>query len=225
MVSLILAAVFFVGIHLFVAGTTLRDKIVGAVGEGPYMGLFSLASLGGIVWLSSAYAAADHHLMWSAPQFLRPVAIGLMAISFLFAVVGLTTKSPTATGGESVLQNEEPATGVLRITRHPFLWGASLWALTHLVMNGDVASLIFFGAFLVLCLAGTSSIDAKKARALGEDWEKFASTTSNRPFLAIQQGRNRLAIGELGWWRLVVALVIFAAVLYYHGQIFGAPAI
>ena len=58
MTSLIAAAAFFVLLHLLVSGTRLRAAIVGTVGEGPYMALFSLASLGGIVWLSMAYGDA-----------------------------------------------------------------------------------------------------------------------------------------------------------------------
>lgn len=225
MISLVLAALFFVGIHLFVAGTGLRDRIVGAIGEMPYMGLFSVASLVGIFWLSSAYATAPSILLWNTPHALRPVAAVLMGIAFLFVVIGLTTKSPTATGGESVLESDEPATGILRITRHPFLWGASLWAATHLVMNGDAASLLFFAAFLVLCQAGTSSIDAKRARKTGEPWDRFVAVTSNVPFAAIAQGRNKLVVGELGVWRVAAGIVAWAAVLYYHQAIFGMPAL
>ena len=53
----------------------------------------------------------------------------------------------------------------MRVTRHPFLIGVGLWAVLHLVANGDVASFIFFGAFAVTALAGTVSIDAKRRRA------------------------------------------------------------
>ena len=58
MASLVLAAAFFVGIHVFVSGTALRGAIVARIGENGFRGAFSLASLAGIVWLSRAYAAA-----------------------------------------------------------------------------------------------------------------------------------------------------------------------
>ena len=51
MAQLIAAAAVFVLLHLLVSGTRLRDAITGAIGEGPYMGLFSLASIAALVWL------------------------------------------------------------------------------------------------------------------------------------------------------------------------------
>ena len=58
MLNLIAAAAFFVLLHLLVSGTRLRGALVGAIGEGPYMGLFSLASVGALAWLIVAFAAA-----------------------------------------------------------------------------------------------------------------------------------------------------------------------
>ena len=46
MTTLIAAAAVFLAIHLLIAGTRVRDVISGTIGEGPYLGLFSLASLG-----------------------------------------------------------------------------------------------------------------------------------------------------------------------------------
>jgi uncharacterized membrane protein len=49
-----------------------------------------------------------------------------------------------------------------------YFWGVALWALVHLVVNGDLASLILFGSLLVIALGGTVSIDAKRRRKFGE---------------------------------------------------------
>ena len=89
---------------------------------------------------------------------------------------------------------------------------------------GSAATLVFFGAFLVLTVMGPASIDHKRARALGERWEHFAAVTSRLPFAAIAQGRNSLALSELIGWRLVLALVLCGAVFYLHDWIFGVPA-
>ena len=59
MLSLVLAAIFFAGIHLGVAGTTWRDRAVGALGENAYRAAFSIASLVGIIWLVTAYRHAS----------------------------------------------------------------------------------------------------------------------------------------------------------------------
>jgi uncharacterized membrane protein len=76
-----------------------------------------------------------------------------------------------------------------------------LWAVLHLIANGDVASFIFFGAFAVTALAGTVSIDAKRRRALGPAWQSFAAQTSIVPFAAIAAGRTRFDPGEIAAWR------------------------
>jgi uncharacterized membrane protein len=113
---------------------------------------------------------------------------------------------------------------MVRITRHPFLWGVALWALVHLIVNGDLAGLILFGALLVLALGGTVSIDAKRRRAFGEQWTQFAAVTSCVPFAAIAAGRNRLgaALLEIGIWRPLAALAVYAVVFYLHGRL-GPP--
>ena len=113
---------------------------------------------------------------------------------------------------------------MVRITRHPFLWGIALWALVHLIVNGDLASLIFFGSLLVLAVGGTLAIDAKRRRSFGGQWTKFADVTSDVPFAAIVAGRNRLglALAEIGVWRPLTAILVYAAAFYLHGRL-GPP--
>lgn len=222
MASLFAAAVFFVGIHFTISGTPLRGKIVGLIGERPFLGVFSLLSLIGIVWLCRSYAQAEYLQLWSEPQALRPVALILMVAAFFFVVLGLTSPNPSAVGGGALLAEREPAKGIQRITRHPFLWGVVLWSLTHLVLNGDLASVMFFGSFLILSVGGSFSIDRKKKKAFGDAWDRFAGLTSNVPFAAIIQGRNSLKITELGWWRTVAAVIFYGVFLYFHKILFGA---
>jgi uncharacterized membrane protein len=112
-------------------------------------------------------------------------------------------------------------TGVLRITRHPFLWGVALWSGFHLVANGDEASVIFFATFLILALLGTMSIDAKRRRKLGAAWEAFARTTSNAPFAAVIAGRNTLRMAEMFGWRFWVAVLLFLVLLFVHHWLFS----
>jgi uncharacterized membrane protein len=221
MLSLVLAAIFFVGIHLCVAGTRLRGRLVARVGERAYRGVFSLLSLVGIVWLCAAYSRTDEVPLWQPLQLVRPAAIALMALAFAFVVLGLTTPNPTAVGAESRLADPEVARGMLRVTRHPFLWGVAVFSLVHLVANGDLASLVLFGSLALLSLVGTASIDRKRAAAHGERWRQFAAHTSNVPFAAIASGRARLDLAGLGWWRVALAAALFALALRYHASIFG----
>ena len=145
----------------------------------------------------------------------------VMLVAFFFVVLAFTSPNPTAVGGGVLLTEKEPAKGIQRITRHPFLWGVALWSVTHLVLKGDLASVIFFGSFLILAVRGPFSIDRKRKKAFGDAWNRFAGLTSNVPFIAILEGRNSLKIGELGWWPVVLALVLYGLFLYFHKILFG----
>ncbi len=221
MISLVLAAVFFLGIHVFVSGTGLRGVIVGTTGEKGFRALFSILSLVGIVWLCRAYGQTGEVELWGDVGWFHPVAFILMIVAFLFVGIGLTTPSPTVSGGESQLDRDQPAEGILRITRHPFLWGVAIWAFVHLVVNGDAASIVLFGSFLVLALVGPPLIDAKRRATCGDKWDRFAAVTSSVPFAAILQGRNSLKLGELGRWRIAVGLVLWIVFLRAHEWLFG----
>ena len=229
MVNLLAAAVFFVLLHLLVSGTTLRDKLTGKIGQGPYMGLFSLASVAGLVWLGMAYGAGRHEAWnqayWVITPATRHIQLGLMVIALLLIVPGLTTPNPTSVRQEGTLDRPDVVSGMLRITRHPFLWGVAIWAGGHLLVNGDRASILLFGSMLALAIFGTLSIDAKRKRALGETWDGFAAQTSNVPFGAILAGRQPLKIGEIGWWRIALAIVIYVGILMGHAAAFGVRAL
>jgi uncharacterized membrane protein len=80
---------------------------------------------------------------------------------------------------------------------------------------------IFFGASLILAVGGPFSIDRKRRRALGDRWARFAAVTSNVPFMAIIERRNSLKIGDLGWWRVVLALLLYGLFLHLHKALFG----
>ncbi|HEX6866643.1 MAG TPA: NnrU family protein, partial [Caulobacteraceae bacterium] len=223
MTSLIAAALFFFLLHLLVSGTPLRAGLVRAMGENTYMGLFSLASLGGIVWLSMAYGAARGMgtTYWDAGEAGKHTAVAIQFVAFLFIVIGLATPNPTSVRQEAALEKADLVRGMLRITRHPFLWGVMIWAVGHLLANGDMPSIVLFGSLLLLAAFGTVSIDAKRKAAFGLQWEAFAALTSNVPFAAIAAGRQKLVLAEIGWWRPLVAILVYVAVLYAHPIVFG----
>lgn len=221
MLNLIAASAYFLLIHFGVSGTRLRDGLVARLGEGPYRGMFALASVLGLVWMAYAYRHAPAVPTWGLVLGFRPAAYLLVLIAFIFVVIGLATPSPTQVGMESTLtRGPDIARGMVRITRHPFLWGVALWALVHLIVNGDLASLVLFGSLLVLALAGTAVIDAKRRRGCGAGWMQFAAVTSNVPFAAILAGRNRLgpAVAEIGVWRPLVAIAVYALAFYLHAR-------
>jgi uncharacterized membrane protein len=217
--SLVLAALFFVGLHLGIAGTAIRDRAIGLLGKNGYMAAFAVASLIGLGWLVAAYNRAPYLITWGMLEWWKPIVIILMLPATLLVVFGLTTPNPTSVAQEGRLG--QPPRGIVRVTRHPFLTGVGLWALLHLIGNGDVASLVFFATWAIVALAGTVSIDAKRRRLLGAAWEPFAAQTSIVPFAAIAAGRNRFTPREIGIWRWGLALLVYALMLGGHGQVIG----
>lgn len=225
MTMLLAAAAVFLAIHFLVSGTRLRDGIVGVIGEGPYMGLFSLASLGAIIWLCISYnqaqASGNDPLLYELGVGVKHLAMPVVLIAFLLAVPGLFTPNPTSVKQEFVAAKLDAAKGIVAVTRHPFLWGVAIWSAMHLALNGDEASVILFGTFFILSLLGPLSIDAKRRRKMGADWDGFAARTSNVPFAAVLSGRAKLNWGELLDWRMAVAVLLFALVLFGHAHVIG----
>jgi uncharacterized membrane protein len=152
-------------------------------------------------------------------EWWKPFAIILMLPASLLVVIGLTTPNPTSVAQENRLA--QPPQGIVRVTRHPFLTGVGLWALVHLIGDGDVASLVFFAVWAVVALAGTVSIDRKRQRLFGAAWEPFAAQTSIVPFAAIAAGRNRFRPGEIGVWRWGAAVVVYVLMLVGHADVVG----
>ncbi len=221
---LLLAALVWVGAHVGVAGTRLRGVLAARLGEGGFRALFSLASVAAIWFLVSRYNAAPTTPLWFAPGWLRWVLALLMLPAFVLLVAAFTTPNPTMAGGERALATGG-VRGIQRVTRHPMLWAFALWAAVHVLGNGDTASLVFFGAFLVTALAGMPSIDAKLARRDPAAWARLAPATSILPFGAILAGRNRLVPREIGWLPPVLGLVLWAALLHFHGRLFGVAPV
>jgi len=218
--QLALAALAFTAMHLLVSGTALRGVLVARIGEAAFRGLFSLASAVVLGWLIWAYGQARAPEPTALAEW-RWLAAALTFVAFTFIVLGLMTPGPTIVGGEKLLNRENPARGIHRITRHPFLWGIALWALVHAIYNPQAANLLFFGTFIVVATAGTFSLDAKRARVHGDAWQRYAQLTSNLPFAAIAQKRNTLVLAEIGWLKPAIAVAVFAGFAWTHARFFG----
>jgi uncharacterized membrane protein len=214
--SLVAATAAFLATH-FISSTPLRAKLVGALGEWPYRGVYSVVAFATLVWMIWAYAGAPREALLWPP--LRLVPILVMPFAFILIACGYR-RNPTVVGAERLLADPEPARGMIRITRHPVMWGIMLWAAAHVLARGDVKSLIFFGGFFVLALVGTVAMDSRKKS--DPHWPRFAALTSHVPFVAIVQGRNRLVWREIGWPSPAIGVLLFAAVFAAHPWLFGA---
>lgn len=223
-VSLILAALVWIGVHIGVAGTRLRGATVRAIGEGPFRGAFVVASFAIIYWLVSSYHyAGEVQGLWVSPHWLRITCMLMMLPALVLFVGSVTVRNPTSVAGAKALADEQPAHGILRVTRHPMLWSFAIWAGVHLLMVGTLGGIVFFGAFLITALAGMPSLDAKIGNRDPHHWQAYARVTSSVPFMAIAQRRNRLDLAEYGWWRLALAFGLWYLIAGVHQWLFHIP--
>jgi|SRR6185503_18814794 uncharacterized membrane protein len=214
MTGLVVATAAFLLTH-FVTSTPLRTKLVGALGQGPYLGVYSLVALVTLVWMIWAYAGAPRELLWTG---FRELPRAVMPLAFILVACGYV-RNPTMVGADRLLKSEDPARGIIRITRHPIMWGVMLWAAAHLLARGERAAVVFFGGFLVLAALGTVLMDRRKGS--NADFQRFTAVTSNIPFVAIAQGRNRIVWREIGWTRPAIGIAAFALVFLLHPWISG----
>lgn len=220
--SLLAAAILWVVLHIGVAGTRLRDRIVARIGEGPFCGLFVVSSFALLGWLAWSYGAAGPVRMpWIAPQWLAVLMMLLMLPACLLFVCSVTTPNPTSVTGRHALEGPNPAVGILRVTRHPMLWAFALWGIVHLVVLATASAAVLTGAIIATAFAGMPSLDAKYARREPGRWPGFAAATSIVPFAAIARGRNRLVLSEIGWWRPLLAVFLWVALIVLHPWAFG----
>lgn len=226
---LLAAAAFWLAVHIGLAGTALRGRLIGALGANGFRGLFSVLSVVGLGLLIWTYNRAGQpeafHLLWAPERWMYWVPFLVMPVALLLFVGSVTAPNPTAVGAEGLLQKPDPARGILRITRHPMLWSFVLWAAAHIFPNGDFASLVLFATILVTALYGMPSIDRKRAAADPRGWAAYAGRTSIVPFAAIASGRNQLVLSEIGLWRIAVALAAWIVLFVVHGPVLGVSAI
>ena len=223
--SLFAAGLTFGGSHILLSSTRLRGSLRDQLGENGYLGVYSLTALATFAWFVSAYARAPRLLLWAPGAWTALVPVLLMPLATILLVAGYSTPNPTAVGMERRAVADDPAPGVLRVTRHPVMWAIGLWGLSHLIANEDLASLWFFGAIAALALGGTVLIDRKKSLALGSNWQRLASVTSNVPFAALAARRSQLRLRDIGLLRPIAALLLYAVLYLAHPLFAGVPIV
>ncbi len=223
--SLALAVAAFVGGHFILSSLPVRQGLIGLAGENGFRGLYSLFALGSFTWTLYAYGAAPYVELWPLYENLRLIPLCILPFACLFAVIGVTTRTPTGVGGEKLLDDPHPVRGIATITRHPFLWGVVLWGLSHISVNGDLASLMLFGGLVVLALGGMMHIDYRRRETAGSGWGPVAMGTSAIPFLAAIQGRIKIDWAGIGITRTLAGLALYVVFLAAHGSLFGVPAL
>jgi uncharacterized membrane protein len=220
MAMLALATVVFLLTH-YISSTPLRSGLVVVLGENGYLGFYTLISFATLGWTIWAYIRAPYERLWVGDEF-KVWAVVLMPVSLVLIACGALIRNPSAVRQERAVRYMDEPRGILRVTRHPILWGIALWAAVHLIARGDMASVILFGAMLLLAVSGTVLQDRRKERTIGVDWQRFVSVTSNVPFAAIIGGRNQFRFDEIGWRKVFAGLALYLVLVFLHPYLFGA---
>ena len=190
----------------------LRPKLVAKLGEQLFLGVYSLVAFAIFVPLVMVYWGAIHSgpLLWQ----LRDVAgvpwlaVALAALGWALIVASLMRPPPMSVAARGT----SASYGLTRITRHPLFTGLALWGLSHILLNGFLTDVVFFGGFALYGVLGAMHQDARM-RTKRSDLKAFYAETSLLPFAAIATGRNRLVLGELPW--LGLAIGVGVAILLY----------
>jgi uncharacterized membrane protein len=210
---LVVAVVVFLASHSLTNRPAFRRWAQARLG-GPrgFTIAYSIVSLALLAWMIAAFRAAPMVLLWGQQPWMRWVPPLVMPVVCILAIAGLTTPNPFSIGpGARSYDPDHP--GILRLTRHPVLWAAGLWAAAHIVPNGDAAALVLFLPLLVLALGGPAMLDRKRRRILGfEEWSRLAAIPRDPAAM----------LREVGVMRLAGGLLLYVALLHLHQPVIGA---
>jgi uncharacterized membrane protein len=149
MALLIAGLILFLGVHTLPMFSAVRGSLTEKLGENGYKGLFTIVSVVGLCLIIYGYGAARAEgppLVYDPPFWLRHVTMLLMVPVFIFLVAAYVPCK------------------IRRALKHPMLVAIKLWAFSHLLANGDLASVLLFGGFFVWAIADRISV---KRRGLG----------------------------------------------------------
>ena len=194
-----------------------------AIGEKAYLGAYSVVSFVTIGWMAWAYLRAPSLPLWQVPGVkLWPLVV--MPFSLVLVAAGVMTRNPSAVGQARALKSGDPARGILRVTRHPVMWGIALWAAVHLAARGDVASLVFFGSFLVLALAGTRSSTRARPTPSGRTGRASPPSPRTCPSRRSSRGETASRRRKSGPSRSSWGSPLYGIVVAIHPWLFGVRA-
>ena len=183
-------AVFLIA-HIIPALPAIRRTLQARLGEGGFIGAYSLLSLLLFAWLIREALNAPYIPLWFAGPWSFWLAILLVPLALFLLGMGVLAPNPLSIA--FVTRPYDPAApGSVAITRHPTLWGLGLWGLAHVPANGHLVGLILFGGLGIFALIGMGVVEDRRRATLGEtQWRTLAGATSLLPFVAILRGRAR----------------------------------
>jgi uncharacterized membrane protein len=187
---MILGLALFLGVHLLTTQRGLRAHLIAAWGEGGYKIGYALLSLLGlvlIVWGFAWYRATGWIDVWTPPTAFKHITVALMLPAVILVVASYIR-------------------GRIYLTlKHPMLAGVKLWAAAHLLANGDLGSMILFGAFLA--------------------WAVFDRISLKR---RADAGAPPIPVGGIGNDLIAVAVGVvayLALAFVFHPVVIGVPVV
>jgi uncharacterized membrane protein len=147
MTLLIVGLIIFLGTHGFTMMRGTRDGLIGNVGEPTYKGIYAAVSAVGLILVVVGYGAyrqTGQIPIWTPPAFDRHITFLLMLFAFIFLA---------ATNGRSHIRQK---------IKHPMLTGVKTWALAHLLVRGDLGSMLLFGSFLAWAVLARISLKRRE---------------------------------------------------------------
>ena len=210
----------FVGTHMLLSSLPVRQRLVAALGEKPFLGIYSLVAFATFIPLVSVYLDSRHAggLLWTlaAVPGVRHLAMLLAVAGIALVVAAVIQPSPALAG----MSKAAGSRGLTRVTRHPLFMGIALWGCSHLVLNGHATDALFFGGLLFFSLIGAWHQDERKRITDRDRLGPFFAETSFWPFAAILAGRNRLAWSELPWAGLAIGAAVAIGIYAAHPWLF-----
>jgi len=222
--ALFAATALFVGGHFIVSSMPVRLALINKIGETRFLAYCSVLMVLVFAWMTLAYIRAPIDLLWDTPDALLWLPAIVMPLALFLIICGVTTPSPTIAGTAPNEPGRNLTRGIIRITRHPFLNGMTLWATAHLIVNGDTRAIILFTGMLILSVVGMFRIDKRREFLYGADWGPILLTTSVVPFAAILSKRTSFDWAGIGWWRLLLTVAIYLGLVGLHPFILGDAA-
>jgi uncharacterized membrane protein len=188
MTLLLLGLLLFLGTHsIRIVADDWRTARLAGMGENGWKGLYSLASalgLGLIVW-GYGLARAEPVALWAPPTWTRHVAALLTLPAFILIAAAYV-----------------PGSRIKAAIGHPMVAGVKVWAIAHLLSNGNLADALLFGAFLLWAVADFRSA-RRRDRAAGV---VYRPGTAARDGLVVAVGAGAWALfaGFLHLWLIGV---------------------
>lgn len=223
MTQLWISAFVWIALHVGASFFDIRARAISRIGKENYLKFHTIAAVCALAFMIISYAYAEN-----GPGYWEPLegSLGLVGVlvflSAVFIAGSFTTTNPTIVGQGRKMEGIGFASGMIRVTRHPFLWGVSFLSSAHLIGAASLRAHVMFGALFVVSSVGTVLIDKRKASQMGEVWRDFSAVTSNVPFVAIFQGRNQFRPKEL-LLPLALGAASFLFLINAHEFIPGRP--